>query len=610
MKLRKTLTGILGVAVMALSVGSFSHVNEHKEVYAADTAKLDYKVTSKTAVQLQSSTSTSNLGTSATYSQTFSNTGQMTKGNSTTFTLKNLNSLSGYKISGLTLTMKSNKSDGAGTLSVKAGSTTIKSISSGTAFSNSAWYGKYTQSFVDVNFTNLTDYTILGTETISVEIKATTNSLYIQNYKFSFTKEADSSCTHSNTTESSKEATCLEDGYYKVTCNDCSSTLENETINALGHNYDNNVCTRCGKEVIAYTLVESVNALKAGDQVIIVASGYNVALSTTQNNNNRGQATVTKDTENKTVSFEEDTQVLTLEDGTKANTFAFNTGDGYLYAAGGSDKNYLRTEEKLSDNSSWTISINSNGVATIKANGTAARNLLRYNSADNNGKLFSCYASGQSDVSIYKYVDPSSSEVNALFASYYNNGSYVKETELNVNTATMGEIEQYFHAGAQVRHRKTTYTPGQLTMVTKENKEDAWGTSTSTYKDLGNNSGVEHLKDGKQDYTVSGGKRSSVENWFVTLHDFNETTFKDWKCENGVYTLSLTENATATTMAREFVAPMWLNTEEAVNYVTFDKLTVEEVETSLVMKLYVVSGNSGQLVNGANLVFSQAIITK
>ena len=60
--------------------------------------------------------------------------------------------------------------------------------------------------------------------------------------------------------------------------------------------------------------------------------------------------------------------------------------------------------------------------------------------------------------------------------------------------------------------------------------------------------------------------------------------------------------------AREFVAPMWLDSDKANFYAQFEKLTVEESNESLVMKLYVVSGNSGQLVDGANLVFSQATI--
>ncbi|MBQ2740521.1 MAG: hypothetical protein IJF39_02740 [Clostridia bacterium] len=145
----------------------------------------------------------------------------------------------------------------------------------------------------------------------------------------------------------------------------------------------------------AYTLVTDASTLAVGDQVVIVAKDSAVALSTTQNGNNRGQTAVTKG--DKTVTINDSVQVLTLETGTKDGTFAFNTGSGYLFAAS-SSKNYLRTETTLSANSSWNITI-TDGVATIKAQGTNTKNWLRYNTSSS---IFSCYSSGQNDVSIYK----------------------------------------------------------------------------------------------------------------------------------------------------------------------------------------------------------------
>ncbi len=149
-----------------------------------------------------------------------------------------------------------------------------------------------------------------------------------------------------------------------------------------------------------FALVTNVSELKAGDEIVIVAHNSNVALSTTQNSNNRGQADVKK-TANGFVVCDNGVQVLTLEDGNKEGTFAFNTGSGYLYAAS-SGSNHLKTETTLSDNSSWEINIEADGVATIKAKGANTRNWLRYNSGN---KIFSCYASGQADVAIYRNND-------------------------------------------------------------------------------------------------------------------------------------------------------------------------------------------------------------
>ena len=156
----------------------------------------------------------------------------------------------------------------------------------------------------------------------------------------------------------------------------------------------------------AYNLVKSAAHLEVGDKVIIVAAGFDAALSTTQNTNNRAQADVIKakdvDTNVDTVTFENDVQILTLEEGTTEGTYAFNTGSGYLYAAS-SSSNHLKTETKLSANSSFTITIDENGVATVKAQGTNSRNWLRYNST-NTPRIFSCYSSGQADICIYKLV--------------------------------------------------------------------------------------------------------------------------------------------------------------------------------------------------------------
>ncbi len=147
-----------------------------------------------------------------------------------------------------------------------------------------------------------------------------------------------------------------------------------------------------------WSLVTDAAYLAAGDEVVIVAATANYAMSTTQNNNNRGQAAIVKDAENNTVTVGDGVQIFTLEAGTVAGSFAFNTGSGYIYAAS-SSSTYLRTETTLSANSSWDVTIAADGVATIKAKGTNTRNWLRYNS---NSSIFSCYASGQKDVAIYK----------------------------------------------------------------------------------------------------------------------------------------------------------------------------------------------------------------
>ena len=160
------------------------------------------------------------------------------------------------------------------------------------------------------------------------------------------------------------------------------------------------------KAEIVYTLVTDASTLAAGDKIIIAATGYDYALSTTQKDNNRGQAAITKS--DSTVTFGNDVQIITLEEGKTSGTFAFNVGKGYLYAAS-SSKNYLRTETTLSANSSWKITIKNatTGEATIKAQGSNTRNWLQYNQSSS---IFSTYSSAQQAICLYKLIESSSSE--------------------------------------------------------------------------------------------------------------------------------------------------------------------------------------------------------
>lgn len=147
----------------------------------------------------------------------------------------------------------------------------------------------------------------------------------------------------------------------------------------------------------AYTLLTDVGELVAGDKIVIAAKDSNYALSTNQKSNNRGQAAITKNSNN-TITFDSDVQILTVQEGKTAGTFALYTGSGYLYAAS-SSSNHLKTETTLSSNSSWSISI-ANGTTTIKATGDFTRNVMQYNQTSS---LFACYSSAsQKPIVIYR----------------------------------------------------------------------------------------------------------------------------------------------------------------------------------------------------------------
>ena len=147
-----------------------------------------------------------------------------------------------------------------------------------------------------------------------------------------------------------------------------------------------------------FRLVSSASDLNVGDTVIIAAKDYDYALSATQNTNNRGAVSITKDGD--IASWTTNVALCELETGTVSGTFALKTTEGYLYAASNSS-NYLKTQASKSNNGAWLITI-SGGTASIVAQGTNTRNTMQYNALST---LFSCYASAsQSDLCLYKKV--------------------------------------------------------------------------------------------------------------------------------------------------------------------------------------------------------------
>ena len=153
------------------------------------------------------------------------------------------------------------------------------------------------------------------------------------------------------------------------------------------------------KTVQIWELCTDSSDLAVGDQIVLVASSNERALSLTQNTNNRAATKIVK--EENSITINDDVQIITLEEGVVENTFAFNVGDGYLYAPS-SASNHLRTKTAIDANGSWSITIDEGAVANIVAQGESTINVLQYNS---NNHIFSCYTSTQEAILIYKLVE-------------------------------------------------------------------------------------------------------------------------------------------------------------------------------------------------------------
>ena len=212
------------------------------------------------------------------------------------------------------------------------------------------------------------------------------------------------------------------------------------------------------------TLVTDASTLKVGDEIIIAAKDNDFAMGE-QKTNNRAAVAVTKSEDKLTLTA--GVQKLTLKQGAKENTFAFDTGSGYLYAAS-SDKNHLKTESKLSDNSSWSVAI-ADGKATVIAQGANTRNVMKYNS---NSKLFACYASGQQDIAIYKLetVPAPSNKVAAPTATPVA-GEVAKGTKVEFKCKTEGAKISYKTTGEYTEYTDPVEVNADTTFTVKATKE-------------------------------------------------------------------------------------------------------------------------------------------
>ena len=211
------------------------------------------------------------------------------------------------------------------------------------------------------------------------------------------------------------------------------------------------------------TLVTDASTLKVGDEIIIAAKDNDFAMGE-QKTNNRAAVAVTKSEDKLTLTA--GVQKLTLKQGAKENTFAFDTGSGYLYAAS-SSKNHLKTESKLSDNSSWSVAI-ADGKATVIAQGANTRNVMKYNS---NGKLFACYASGQQDIAIYKLETvPAPSNKVATPTATPVAGEVAKGTKVEFKCKTEGAKISYKTTGEYTEYTDPVEVNADTTFTVKATK--------------------------------------------------------------------------------------------------------------------------------------------
>lgn len=215
-----------------------------------------------------------------------------------------------------------------------------------------------------------------------------------------------------------------------------------------------------------YILCEDAAWLTEGAKVIFANNNVNGecdAMSKLQKASNRGVAKVTigstLDNGKETIGIvSKDADVAVFIVGKSNGHITFYSGDskdeknnevaGYLYAAG-SKNSSLKTQKIVDPNAEWTVSVSANGAATIKAQGTNSRNLMRYN-PNNGNPMFSCYGSGQEPV--YIYLLGNTSSVSSMSAEGVK--VFAAEGGVEVVAAEATDVAVYTAAGQLVRQAR------------------------------------------------------------------------------------------------------------------------------------------------------------
>ena len=163
-------------ATITVTAGTLSKEITLTQSGVVSVNSVTYTVNSKTSV---STSGTAPEGSSVTFNSTSKNDNdQMTSGKSQTYTIKGFE---GCTIKKVVLSMKSNSKAGAGTFSLKAGTTELAAITNSTTFNK--WYNNtsYSTSYKDVTVSLTNDsYTIKANEDVVIVITASANSLYCQ----------------------------------------------------------------------------------------------------------------------------------------------------------------------------------------------------------------------------------------------------------------------------------------------------------------------------------------------------------------------------------------------------------------------------------------------
>ena len=192
-------------------------------------------------------------------------------------------------------------------------------------------------------------------------------------------------------------------------------------------------------------------------------------------------------------------------------------------------------------------------------------------------------------------------ELGTLLSKYYNNGSYTRETTINLTTETAQELVSCFHAGNIVANRTTVFEGGSLWMTNEAKTYSYYGTSG---EDM---TGGRVTTVGETVTTVAKAGVGGMEGYYTTMNDIKGSTNVKWTKTGSVW--SCTDDSVIQQFL-DFTAPCFLGVDEAhKNYFTLSGVEVEETSNGLELRLVCSKVETGKFEEGSGNVLSKAVIT-
>ena len=287
-------------------------VTDGSEVYAT------YTITSTSAVTASDDVPS---GSTATYSSTYNTKYQLTSGNSMTLTLSGY---TGYKITGIILSMKSNSSSGAGHFKATVGGSTVISSIANASFNDASWNGAWSTSFVNIEPSISVERTVSNGEDVQLVITSTANSIYCQSYTIYYERGS----------VASVQSLILKDGDVIL-----NSSSKNITSGGIGMKWTPTAVVTYTDSTTNNSVVWSIVSGQSNNNITIDPSSGQITLNTASGTAVIKATTTDMDsggnnvTAQFTLNWSNLTKVLDsiTVDTTKA-TLSFEVGDAFTYS--------------------------------------------------------------------------------------------------------------------------------------------------------------------------------------------------------------------------------------------------------------------------------------